>query len=99
MQKIVPLFKIFKTMFCFKFLELGENIFRSAKVWKILNVFQPFKFRKRFKPFDPRRYCCRGPTWQPPDHPCSSTWCIARSQPSAVGTLYVTETLIKVISK
>jgi hypothetical protein len=34
MEKIVPLFEIFKTIFYFKFFEPEEITFRSAKVLK-----------------------------------------------------------------
>jgi hypothetical protein len=35
MEKVVPLFKPFKTIFHFKFFEQVKVLFRSAKVWKI----------------------------------------------------------------
>jgi hypothetical protein len=44
MEKVVHLFEIFKTIFCFKFLELRNVKFRSIKVWKDLNIFKPFEF-------------------------------------------------------
>jgi hypothetical protein len=51
MEKVVHLFKIFKTLVYFKFLKLGKVKFGLIKVWKILNVFKLFEFLKRLKPF------------------------------------------------
>jgi hypothetical protein len=63
MEKVVHLFKIFKTLVYFKFLKLGKVKFGLIKVWKILNVFKLFEFLKRLKPFWPRvaRDCSGGP--------------------------------------
>jgi hypothetical protein len=44
MEKVVHLFEIFKTIFYSKFLELEKVEFGAVKVWKSLNVFEPFKF-------------------------------------------------------
>jgi hypothetical protein len=51
MEKVVHPFKISKTIFYFKFLELEKVKFGSIKVWKNLNIFELFEFLKRFKPF------------------------------------------------
>jgi hypothetical protein len=47
MEKVVPFFKSFKTIFCFKISKFGKILFRSAKVWKILNLLEPFEFWMR----------------------------------------------------
>jgi hypothetical protein len=44
MEKVVHLFEIFKTIFYFKFLELWNVKFGVVKIWKSLNVFEPFEF-------------------------------------------------------
>jgi hypothetical protein len=44
MDKLVHLFEIFKTIFYFKFLELGKVKFGSIKIWKNVNIFKPFEF-------------------------------------------------------
>jgi hypothetical protein len=36
MEKVVPLFKAFKTIFYFKFFEVGKVLFRLVKVWNDL---------------------------------------------------------------
>jgi hypothetical protein len=53
MEKVLYLFKIFKTVFCFKFLELGNVPFELVKVWKNLNVFKPFEFENGLNCLDP----------------------------------------------
>jgi hypothetical protein len=53
MEKVLYLFKIFKTVFCFKFLELRNVPFESVKVWKNLNVFKPFEFENGLNCLDP----------------------------------------------
>jgi hypothetical protein len=52
MENVVHLFEIFKTIFYLKFLELWKVKFGAVKIWKSLNVFEPFEFWKRFKLFD-----------------------------------------------
>jgi hypothetical protein len=44
MVKVVLFFKSFTTIFYFKFSEFGNVLFRSIKVWKNLNLFEPVKF-------------------------------------------------------
>jgi hypothetical protein len=44
MEKVVPLFKSFKTLFYFKLFDLEKVPFGSTKFWKNLNLFEPFKF-------------------------------------------------------
>jgi hypothetical protein len=46
MDKVVHLFEIFKTIFYFKFLDLGKAKFGSIKVCKNLNVFKQFEIFK-----------------------------------------------------
>jgi hypothetical protein len=67
MEKDVHLFEIFKLIIYFNFLELGKVKFGSIKVWKYLNIFEPFEFLKRFKPFWPSaaRDCSRSPLVSP----------------------------------
>jgi hypothetical protein len=40
MEKVVPFFKPFTTIFYFKFFELGKIVFGSVKVSKDLNPFE-----------------------------------------------------------
>jgi hypothetical protein len=40
MEKVVPFFKYFTTIFYLKFYEFGNVLFRLIKVWKILNLFE-----------------------------------------------------------
>jgi hypothetical protein len=51
MEKVVHVFEICKTIFYLKNLELGKAKFGSVKLWKSLNVFEPFEYWERFKPF------------------------------------------------
>jgi hypothetical protein len=44
MEKVVQFFEIFKTIFYFKFVDLEKVKFGSIKVWKNLNIFEPFEF-------------------------------------------------------
>jgi hypothetical protein len=37
MEKVIPLFKQFKTIFYFKFFELRNVLFESVKIWNNLN--------------------------------------------------------------
>jgi hypothetical protein len=47
MEKVVPLFNPFKTIFYFNFYEQGKVLFESIKVWRGLKLFE---FIQIFKP-------------------------------------------------
>jgi hypothetical protein len=40
MEKVVPFFKTFTTIFYFKFLKLMKGLFRSKEIWINLNRFE-----------------------------------------------------------
>jgi hypothetical protein len=40
MEEIVQCFEIFKTIFYFKFSELGKDLFGSEEIWINLNWFE-----------------------------------------------------------
>jgi hypothetical protein len=86
MEKVVPLFKSFKTIFCFKFFDLKKVRFGSAKVWKNLKLFELFKFWIGFKHVWLRVATVQ---WDPPVSPLSPlSWAlhvIAPPAPTACG--------------
>jgi hypothetical protein len=40
MEKVVPFFKTFTTMFYFNFSKLGKGLFGSNEIWITLNQFE-----------------------------------------------------------
>jgi hypothetical protein len=49
MEKVVPFFKSFTTIFYLKFSKFKNFLFRSIKVWKNLNLFEPVNFLNRIQ--------------------------------------------------
>jgi hypothetical protein len=49
MEKVASFFKTFTSIFYFKFLELRKLLFGLIKIWKNLNLFEPFKLSIGFK--------------------------------------------------
>jgi hypothetical protein len=62
MEKVVPLFKTFTTIFYFKIFKLNKVLFRPVKILKQFELgLNPFKFEFKSDLNRLRRYCGRGP--------------------------------------
>jgi hypothetical protein len=87
MDKVVRFFKLFTTIFCFKFFELGKALFGSVKFEINLKSFEILNSESNRTA---TRYCCGDPTCQLPPSPafCAARtrrpWAVAGRQPPPV---------------
>jgi hypothetical protein len=77
MEQVVYLLEIFKAIFYCRFLELRKVPFGLVEVWKILNVFEPFKFGNGLNCFDPASRDCSRAHLSAPAPPLSHASCAA----------------------
>jgi hypothetical protein len=71
MEKVLPLFKPFKTTFYFKNFKQRKVLFELDEVWKELKCLSSFKFQSSLNTgVDPAASHCSGPTGQRPHLPC-----------------------------
>jgi hypothetical protein len=76
MEKVLPLFKPFKTTFYFKNFKQRKVLFELDEVWKELKCLSSFKFQSSLNiGFDPAAPHCSGPTGQRPHLPCLTPAC------------------------